>query len=247
LQVATRARGLGFAALAGVLLATVNPAPQPAAAATAADRVVSIALAQVGDPWVWAASGPNAFDCSGLVIYAYKQAGYGYAIGNGTYRSGYAMLSWARSRGMTGSTGRRGDVVVYGGGSHVGIYLGSGRVVSTLTSGVRVHGLYAVTAGFTTFIRTAVGSGSATSTTSSTSTSTSYSSFNITDHIRYTTANVNMRTGPSTAYRIVGTLPARSKLLVTRAARDSAGRAWYWAWSYAARKSVWVAGWYTSR
>ena len=246
MQVATRARGLGFAALAGVLLATVNPAPQPVAAATAADRVVNIALAQVGDPWVWAASGPNAFDCSGLVIYAYKQAGYGAAIGNGTYRSGYAMLTWARSRGMTSGTGRRGDVVVYGGGSHVGIYMGSGKVVSTLTSGVRVHGLYAVTARFTTFIRTSVGSGSATSSsTSSTSTSGSYSTYNNVDHIRYTTASINMRTGPSTSYRSVGVLPAGSKLLATRSARDSSGRIWYWVWSYAARKSVWVAGWYT--
>jgi hypothetical protein len=244
LQVATRARGFGLAALAGVVLATLNPAPQPAAAATAADRVVSIAVAQVGDPWVWAASGPNAFDCSGLVIYAYKQAGYGSAIGNGAYRSGYSMLSWARSRGMTGSTGRRGDVVVYGGGSHVGIYLGSGRVVSTLTSGVRIHGLYAVTARFTTFIRTSVGSGTSTA-TSTTSTTSTYRTYDNVDHVRYTTAAVNMRTGPSTGYRIVGVLPAGSKLLATRSARDSSGRTWYWVWSYAARKSVWVAGWYT--
>jgi hypothetical protein len=245
LQVATRARGLGFAALAGILLATVNPAPQPVAAATAADRVVNIALAQLGDPWVWAANGPNAFDCSGLVIYAYKQAGYGAAIGDGAYRSGYAMLSWARSKGMTGSTGRRGDVVVYGGGSHVGIYMGDGKVVSTLTSGVRVHGLYAVTAPFTTFIRTSVGSGSVSSTSSSSSGFTPWVIYDNVDRIRYTTAAVNARTGPSTGYRIVGTLPSGSNLLATKSTRDTSGRIWYWTWSYALHKSVWVAGWYT--
>src|SRR5687768_9296338 len=70
LHLSTRARGLGLAALAGVIMATLNPAPQPVAAATAADRVISVAQAQLGDPWVWAATGPNAFDCSGLVIYA---------------------------------------------------------------------------------------------------------------------------------------------------------------------------------
>jgi cell wall-associated NlpC family hydrolase len=227
-------------------MATLNPAPQPVAAATAADRVISVAQAQLGDPWVWAATGPNAFDCSGLVIYAYRQAGYGSAIGNGAYRSGYAMLSWARSRGMTSGTGRRGDVVVYGGGSHVGIYLGNGRVISTLTSGVRIHGLYAVTARFTTFIRTSVGSGTASG--GSTTSSTSYrvgAIYNNVDHIRYTTSAVNMRTGPSTGYRSVGTLPGGSKLLATKSTRDTSGRIWYWVWSYAAGKSVWVAGWFT--
>ncbi len=244
MHTATRARGIGLAALAGVVLATLNPAPQPAAAATAADRVISVAQAQLGDPWRWAATGPSSFDCSGLVIYAYRQAGYGSAIGNGSYRSGYAMLSWARSRGMTSSSGRRGDVVVYGGGSHVGIYLGNGRVISTLTSGVRIHGLYAVTARFTTFIRTSVGSGTA----SGGGSSSSYRAgviYNNVDHIRHTTSAVNMRTGPSTGYRSVGTLPAGSKLLATKSTRDTSGRIWYWVWSYAAGKSVWVAGWFT--
>lgn len=249
MHVATRARSLGIAALAGVVLGTVNPAAPTASAASPADRVISIATAQLGDPWVWAASGPNAFDCSGLVIYSFRQAGYGARIGDGRYRSGYAMLSWFRSRGLTSSSGSRGDVVVYGGGSHVGIYLGNGKVISTLTSGVRIHGLYAVTARFTTFLKTGMSSGTATtaSTTTSTrvATTSGYSTYNNVDHVRYTTASVNMRTGPSSAYASVGVLPAGSKLLATKSARDSAGRIWYWVWSYAAHKSVWVAGWYT--
>ena len=244
MQFATRARGLGIAALAGVVLATVNPAAPPASAATPADRVIAIATAQLGDPWVWAATGPYAFDCSGLVIYSFQQAGYGSRIGDGKYRSAYAMLDWFRSRGLTSRTGQRGDLVVYGGGSHIGIYMGDGKVVSTLTSGVRIHGLYAVTASFTTFLKTGMSSG--TTTTSSTSTaSTSYSVYNNADHVRYTTASVNMRKGPSTAYASVGVLPAASKVLATKSARDGSGRIWYFVWSYAARKSVWVAGWYT--
>jgi cell wall-associated NlpC family hydrolase len=35
-----------------------------------------VALAQQGDPYVWGATGPDAFDCSGLIVYAWRQAGY---------------------------------------------------------------------------------------------------------------------------------------------------------------------------
>lgn len=37
-------------------------------------NVVDYALSRVGCPYVWAASGPNSFDCSGLIMWAYKQA-----------------------------------------------------------------------------------------------------------------------------------------------------------------------------
>ena len=53
-----------------------GPAPLGAIAAPAgADRVVQIALNQVGKPYVWGAKGPNQFDCSGLVQWAYAQIG----------------------------------------------------------------------------------------------------------------------------------------------------------------------------
>lgn len=38
-------------------------------------RAIEIAVAQVGKPYVWGAEGPNSFDCSGLLWYAFKQAG----------------------------------------------------------------------------------------------------------------------------------------------------------------------------
>ena len=41
----------------------------------AAQKAVDTALAQVGDPYVWGAGGPDAFDCSGLTQYAYSAAG----------------------------------------------------------------------------------------------------------------------------------------------------------------------------
>ncbi len=233
MQVAARARNLGLAVIAGVAL--TNPvAPAPAAAATPADKVIAIATAQLGDPWVWGATGPYSFDCSGLVIYAFRQAGYGSRIGDGKYRSAYAMYDWFRDRGLATRTGgQRGDLVVYGGGSHIGIYMGDGKVVSTLTSGVKIHGVYAVTASFTAFLKTGMSSGTTTTTATATYT------------YRYTTANLRLRSGPSTSYSTLAILPSGSKVKVTKSARDSYGRTWYQVWSYAASRSGWVASWYT--
>lgn len=144
-------------ATAAVPAATVivEPAAQPVAAADAASRVIGIARAQVGDPWRYGATGPSSFDCSGLVTYAFRNAGQLARIGDGRYRSASALYGRFQRRGLTSRRGGRvGDLVVYGGGSHVGIYLGNGRVVSTLLSGVRVHGLTALHQSFTAFLHT---------------------------------------------------------------------------------------------
>ena len=64
-------------AIAGAILFSTAPST-PAAATTAtteAQQIVRIAKAQYGDPWRYGATGPSAFDCSGLVAYAFKQAG----------------------------------------------------------------------------------------------------------------------------------------------------------------------------
>jgi cell wall-associated NlpC family hydrolase len=42
----------------------------------AVGTMLRVALAQVGDPYVFGATGPDAFDCSGLIIYSWRQAGY---------------------------------------------------------------------------------------------------------------------------------------------------------------------------
>jgi cell wall-associated NlpC family hydrolase len=123
----------------------------------ARNRVVQIALAQLHDRYVAGGVGPDTFDCSGLVRYAYNQAGVGGALGGG--HSASAMLSWGRSHGLTSrSNGRVGDVVIYGNGSHAGIYIGNGKIVSALnpSQGIRVTGLYALGAPFTTFIHTRI-------------------------------------------------------------------------------------------
>ena len=72
---------LAFAILAAASVLT----PAPDASATASSRqaarqnkvkhAASVALRQIGDPYRYGAAGPRAFDCSGLMKYAYKKAG----------------------------------------------------------------------------------------------------------------------------------------------------------------------------
>jgi cell wall-associated NlpC family hydrolase len=96
-------------------------AAQPYGAATG-DRavVVNYARAQIGKPYVFAASGPNSFDCSGLVLAAYKQVG----------------ISLPHFVGMQAAMCKKtsqpqpGDIVFFGTSlHHDGIYAGNGQLI----------------------------------------------------------------------------------------------------------------------
>lgn len=85
--------------------------------------VVSIALSRLGCPYRWGAAGPNAFDCSGLTMWAYRQIGISLPHSSrGQYDCGERV-----SRAHL----RPGDLVFFGGGRihHVGIYIGGGDFV----------------------------------------------------------------------------------------------------------------------
>jgi cell wall-associated NlpC family hydrolase len=115
--------------------------------------VVRVALNQRGDQYRYGSAGPRFFDCSGLVRYSYRKAGVSGRLGGGSSARG--MYYWARMRGLTGRRNPHvGDVVVYGRGSHVAIYIGRGRVVHALNPrlDIRVTRLHAMTTPFTTFI-----------------------------------------------------------------------------------------------
>jgi cell wall-associated NlpC family hydrolase len=152
------ARALVSAALAATLLISAAPStPAAAAELSEASQVIAVAKAQLGDPWRYGATGPSSFDCSGLVIYSYKMAGDLALIGNGNYRSASALYKYFRDRGRTSrTTATPGDLVVWGDGSHIGIYLGGGMAISTLSSGVEIHAVNAVTASFTAYLRTGI-------------------------------------------------------------------------------------------
>jgi peptidoglycan DL-endopeptidase CwlO len=108
----------------------------PAAAASAPvavdggslQAVIDRALAQRGKPYVWAASGPGSFDCSGLVQYAFQAAGLSLPHSSRMQSQMGTPVSRAEARA--------GDLVAfYSPVSHIGIYLGNGQMVHAPTSG----------------------------------------------------------------------------------------------------------------
>ncbi|WP_460068668.1 C40 family peptidase [Streptomyces sp. YKOK-I1] len=93
------------------------PAPDSRAAAA-----VSFAYSKLGSPYVWGATGPNAFDCSGLVLAAYRSAGVSLP------RTTYAQIGVGHR--VPRSELRPGDLVFfYSGITHVGLYIGNGRMI----------------------------------------------------------------------------------------------------------------------
>ncbi|MGK5695248.1 NlpC/P60 family protein [Streptomyces sp. URMC 128] len=87
-----------------------------------AAAAVSYAYQKLGSPYVWGATGPNAFDCSGLVLAAYRSAGV--SLPRTTYSQIDAGRRVSRSELLPGDL-----VFFYAGISHVGIYVGNGRMI----------------------------------------------------------------------------------------------------------------------
>ncbi len=95
--------------------------------------VVAYALKFIGTPYVYGAQGPNAFDCSGLTQYVYKNFGVNLEHYTGSqFRSGLAV---PKSELMPG------DLVFFNTVSpvgHVGIYIGGGEFIHAPSSGKTV-------------------------------------------------------------------------------------------------------------
>src|SRR3954447_10308215 len=121
------------------------------------ENVIAAARQYVGIPYRVGSEGPSLFDCSGLVFRAFSDTGLANRIGSARLRAaGY--MRWFASRGLMTrdeSQAQRGDLVVYHDGSHIGIYLGDGRVISALVNpfGVTVHSLHGVSLPVTGFLR----------------------------------------------------------------------------------------------
>ena len=113
------------------------PSSVPASGRAAA--AVRYAMAQVGDAYVYGAVGENAFDCSGLTMRAWAQAGVSLP-----HSSSAQFGSGPR---IAASDLQPGDLVFYYSPiSHVGIYIGNGLIVDAANpgTGVRVTGLYSM-------------------------------------------------------------------------------------------------------
>ena len=107
-------------------------------AASSADRsaVVRTATAMIGAPYRYGGSSPRGFDCSGLVVYSYAQAGL-----RGLPHSAAALKR--RTRPMAVSELESGDLLFFRLGwkktSHVAIYVGDRTFVHAPSSGKRVE------------------------------------------------------------------------------------------------------------
>lgn len=94
-------------------------------------RILDAASTRVGSPYVWGATGPSSFDCSGLTSWAYKEAGISIP------RTSQAQIAGGTK--VAKADLQPGDIVAfYGGASHVGIYAGNGQVVHAPYSGTTV-------------------------------------------------------------------------------------------------------------
>lgn len=103
-------------------LGPVSSPGSVAAPNSRAAEAVAYAYGKLGSPYVWGATGPDAFDCSGLAQAAYRAAGISLP------RTTYAQINAGRR--ISRSELLPGDLVFfYSGISHVGIYVGNGQMI----------------------------------------------------------------------------------------------------------------------
>jgi peptidoglycan DL-endopeptidase CwlO len=113
--------------------------PTDVPASGRAGAAVQYALAQVGDAYVYGAAGPSAFDCSGLTMAAWAQAGVGLPHSS--------SAQFGAGPHISSSALQPGDLVFYYSPiSHVGMYIGNGLIVHAANpgAGVLVAGLFSM-------------------------------------------------------------------------------------------------------
>ena len=104
----------------GVSKTVINNLPVPTDARAAI--AVAFAKAQVGKPYIWAAAGPNAYDCSGLTMAAWGKAGVMMAHGSRDQYASFPKVSESQLQ--------PGDLIMYYADMHhVGIYVGNGMII----------------------------------------------------------------------------------------------------------------------
>ncbi|WP_052280093.1 C40 family peptidase [Nocardia vulneris] len=97
-----------------------------------AERAFAAAWTKLGSPYRWGGTGPDAFDCSGLVVWAYRLAGREVPRTSGDQLAAGTPVAQADLR--------LGDLVSFNGGGHSGLYAGDGNVIhaGTESTGVTI-------------------------------------------------------------------------------------------------------------
>lgn len=124
--------GIGCESYPGPATASLAKAKAaPKVSTGTAARAVAFALKQVGKPYIYGATGPHAYDCSGLTQAAWRAAGVSIPRTSGAQLAGLTRVS--------PSSVRPGDLVIYKGGGHVALYIGGGKIVEAPSPGKRVQ------------------------------------------------------------------------------------------------------------
>ncbi len=113
------------------------PAPVPPAPAEGAQAAINFAYAQLGEPYVWAAAGPDAWDCSGLTMGAWAQGGVSLPH--------YSVAQYDVTTPITVSQLRPGDLIFWasdpsdpGSIFHMGLYIGNDEMIHAPRTGRNV-------------------------------------------------------------------------------------------------------------
>lgn len=97
-----------------------------------AAAAVAAARSALGKPYVWGSTGPDGFDCSGLMVWSYGQAGVGLPRTSQAQRYAGTQVPLSQAR--------PGDLVTYrADASHVGMYAGNGQVIHAPYPGAPVR------------------------------------------------------------------------------------------------------------
>lgn len=118
------------------------PKPPPPAPAGGVEAVIAYARAQLGEPYVWGAAGPDSWDCSGLTMRAWAQAGVSLPH--------WSVGQYYASTPISASQLRKGDLVFWSDNSspdaifHVALYIGNGQILHAPRTGqpVQIASMY---------------------------------------------------------------------------------------------------------
>jgi cell wall-associated NlpC family hydrolase len=207
---------------------TTTPPPTLAAAPArvpASAVVVAFARSHLRAHYRHSATGPSSFDCSGLMWRVFKEAGLGTKV---TSRSARGIYVSYKARGLTSKTKPQvGDLIIWGQGSHVGVYIGKGLAISALVQGVRVHRVRAMFTPFTAYLHTHLAS-----------ILDPAWELQLAQHAksaRHTTRTTALRTAAGASAASLGSLRSGVRFVVLASRRDGSGHLWYKALTFSGR------------
>jgi len=150
---------------------TAGGVPAVQAPTQAVATAISFAEQQLGKPYLWGGTGPDAFDCSGLVMMAYRTAGISIAR--------TSQQQWATETKVPASQVQPGDLVFFAGADgtvtspgHVGLVIGNGKMIEAYATGFPIRVASYIGRGAIGFTQPWAGAAGTRGTTASSGTST---------------------------------------------------------------------------